>query len=878
MKINKVSDYSINQLDNASKLATNNIELEENINSSEAVFNNKIIPVSQTKNDFNSQKIKSELTYKLTNVANDINLVKQNNNFLKETSPSTTDYKVQVVIKNLLQISERLEKGTNKYSNKVVDNCNLLRNNVAKFIDNIKNQAVKISTKTLEIKNNNPELLITKTLEINQFNQQTKETISKIGNLTNDFLYSTHKNLQEIKIGATNLYKSAKDLSNGNAFAIFGVLNSFDKIQNTPNKISQSSSEYQSSLSQQVNELNSKSKTIADNLSVFSDAQVDSLKTSFLDLAKSDDILEAIYKFNYPNEYTEPIVKAYYQSLQNLTKSILFPDFNPKGKSIPKSLLVQNTNDLRQTIKLAQGGDETAKIKLQQTYGYDLDNAPRAGEMLLATNFVAGDLDKGQVTAKNFPGSSLNKPIDINPPEVKKLLFGEDLNGQVEFKSKTGQKVIARSLDEYKSIVSENRSKAGIPANNGEPVPVHVSFEGGGGFGKRHAAAVSEMYNLGIVPASVSGVSAGSINAAFIAAGLSPSKADEISKDPQIKKFLEVNLLPSSGLTTGREFYRYMDQKLREVTGITDRPVTFADLKIPLYIGATKLSDSQAPNDMTNLEDRIFVFSKETTPNTPVAMAMTASAAVPGSFEPVDFVDVATGRTIRLVDGGMINNLPIGYQKNDLPEIALKLQMPNTNNPNAKLNNATPKPFTTGNLTSFTTLGNTQIGVKLYLDSAQEARNFKQRNNPPTGVFVLNVPTWNLKNFVEQDNVVDYQYDNKIDPELDKQTYQLTDQFFQQIFGNLNDPTKSASNLKPFPKETSFSREFSLNGVDWTVERLADSDKVAFRSNNGQEHNITLGKDRLENWLADDASFDDLVYRLKDVLVDYQKYANPFGI
>lgn len=875
MKINKVSDYSINQLDSASKLVTNNIELEQNNNS---IFNNQIIPVSYQKNDFNSQKIKTELTDKLTNVAKDTATVKKSSNFSKETYLSTIDYKIQIIIKNLVQVVERLEKSTNKYSDKVTNNCDLLKTTVEKFVDNIKTQTNKISEKTLEIKNNNPQLLGVKNLEVDQFNHQTKETISKIGSLTNDFLYSTHKNLQEINGSAANLNKSAKDLSSGNAFAIFGVLNSFEKIKNIPGKISQSSSEYQSSLSQQVNELNSKSKTIADNLSVVSDAQIDSLKTSFLDLAKSDDILETIYKFNYPNEYTEPIVKAYYQSLQNLTKSILFPDFNPKGKSIPKSLLVQNTNDLRQTIKLAQEGNETARTKLQQTYGYSLDNAPRAGEMLLATNFVAGDLDKGQVTAKNFPGSSLNKPIDTNPPEVKKLLFGENLNGQVEFKSKTGQKITAHSLDEYKAIVLENRSKAGIPTNNGEPVPVHVSFEGGGGFGKRHAAAVSEMYNLGIVPASVSGVSAGSINAAFIAAGLSPSKADEISKDPQIKKFLEVNLLPSSGLTTGREFYRYMDQKLREVTGITDRPVTFADLKIPLYIGATKLSDSQAPNDMTNLEDRIFVFSKETTPNTPVAMAMTASAAVPGSFEPVDFVDVATGRTIRLVDGGMINNLPIGYQKNDLPEIAIKLQMPNTNNPNAKLNNATPKPFTAGNLTSFTTLGNTQIGIKLYLDSAQEARNFKQRNNPPAGVFVLNVPTWNLKNFVEQDNVIDYQYDNEIDPELDEQTYQLTDQFFQQIFSNLNDPTKSASNLKPFPKETSFSREFSLNGLNWTVERLADSEKVTFRSNEGHEHNINLGKDRLENWLADDASFSDLTYRLKDVLVDYQKYAYPFGI
>ncbi|MBI4850270.1 MAG: patatin-like phospholipase family protein [Acidobacteria bacterium] len=889
MKIN-INNYTTNPLNlensnpkNPKSLLekpSNHSNHSNQLNEQIAVVNN-INPnlSSRLRNDFDSQKVKEQITTKLNSDNSITSLVKEKTkNFSKETLPSSTDYKVQVIIKNLLQVSSRLEKNAAKYCNRIESDSNHLKNSIKNYLIELNNYSQKLDNNSDKIKSNILDLTNKEVLQIESLNSLVKETSFSVEDLTQDFLYSTHKNLQELTSSSSNLSIAAKDLSNGNAFAILGVLNSFENIKSTPEKISKEHKEYQLKLNENVNSLANNSKLIADNLPISKSSEINSLKTSLLALAKSNSILDATYRFNYPNEYTAPLVKAYYQSLQNLTNSILFPDTNPKGKPISQNLLVLNTNDLRETIKLAEKGDSRAEKKLETQYGYNLDNAPRAGQMWLAANFVGGDLDSGLVTAKNFPASSQINPVDTNLPEVKKLLFGKDLNGQVALKNKEGKTLIASSLEEYQKIVAENRSKAGIPTNNGEPQAVHVSFEGGGGFGKRHSAAVAEMYNLGLVPASVSGVSAGSISAGLIAAGLSPNKADEVSKDPKIKKFLEVNPLGGPGLTTGREFYRYMDQKLREITGIKDRPVTFADLKMPLYIGATKLADSQAQNDMTKLEDRIFVFSKETTPDTPVAMAMTASAAVPGSFDPVVFVDVATGRTIRLVDGGMINNLPIGYQKNNLPEIALKLQMPNTSNPDAKLNNSTLKPFSPGNLVSYTSLGNTQIGVKLYLDSAQEARNFKQRTNPPPGVFVLNLPTWNLKNFVDQDNVVDYQYDKEVDPELDKQTYQLTDEFFRQFFTQLNDPSKSGTNLKPFDRENSFSREFSLNGVKWKVERQSDSDKVIFRSDQGEIHNITLGKERLANWLADDASFGDLVYRLKDVLVDYNKYAHPFGI
>src|SRR5262249_18292581 len=152
-----------------------------------------------------------------------------------------------------------------------------------------------------------------------------------------------------------------------------------------------------------------------------------------------------------------------------------------------------------------------------------------------------------------------------------------------------------------KAIIAANRAKQGMPVQNGDPTAIQLSLEGGGGKGKRYAPMIEEMYNQGIVPASVSGVSVGSITAAPVAAGADPKKIDQVEKDPNIQKLFDARL-GSAGLLQGKELYRYMEQMLGELTGIKDRPVTFADLPMPLYIGATKFADSQAPNDMTKVE------------------------------------------------------------------------------------------------------------------------------------------------------------------------------------------------------------------------------------------------------------------------------------
>ena len=58
-----------------------------------------------------------------------------------------------------------------------------------------------------------------------------------------------------------------------------------------------------------------------------------------------------------------------------------------------------------------------------------------------------------------------------------------------------------------------------------------------------------------------------------------------------------------------------------------------------------------------NQEALLYVFSADTEPDLPVAVAVHASASFPGVFKPVH-IKLASGLTVRFVDGGVMNNTP----------------------------------------------------------------------------------------------------------------------------------------------------------------------------------------------------------------------------
>lgn len=513
-------------------------------------------------------------------------------------------------------------------------------------------------------------------------------------------------------------------------------------------------------------------------------------------------------------------------------------------------------------IARVKGQFQAAEQQLTAKYGYTAATAPQPGTQWVDPQFMSGFLNNGQVKSNQFP----TKPPVLTPPAPEEVLFK---NGRsIVFKGDNGQNITIHNAAEYKTFVADRRKALNMPVTDGDAVGVHLALEGGGGKGKRYNPAVAAMYEIGVVPTSVSGSSAGAIAASLVAAGADPKAVDDFAKDDRLKKLFDVGFDVDGGLFNGKEAFDLFDQKLRELTGIKDRPVTFADLPIPCQILATKYNDSQLPTgktDLTKIENRIFVFSQETTPNTPVALAVRASMAIPGIYDSVQMVDPVTGRQVELVDGGVLDNLPIGYNKNSLPTVAINLSEANGNNP--KNNQGQPKPLPSGQLKPGNAISSGLTGLNMSRAAASGAKDFRETLNPASNVFAMGLPTWNLQNYKQSNSTLKFGYDEKLDPVLDKQSRAVTQEFFRNFLDDLRTPGARGSNLKTPPSPLNFTRDVQLNGKSYQAT-YKGGDRVDFTTN-GQKYSVNIGKDQIENWFCDDLAFHDISSRLQIALNDY---------
>lgn len=507
-----------------------------------------------------------------------------------------------------------------------------------------------------------------------------------------------------------------------------------------------------------------------------------------------------------------------------------------------------------------------AEADLQAQTGYTRATAPRPGALWLDPQFLAKELPGGKLSASRFPtGTPVTKP-----PAPADFLFGT----QAAPTGRTltlGEGASARTVStaaEYKAAVAARRAELGMPVKDGELQGVHMSLEGGGGKGKRYAAMLSEMYELGVVPTSLSGASAGAIAASIAAAGATPQQLADVAQDPRLSKLYDIDLSPDDGgLMNGNAAFDFIDSKLRELTGITDRPVTFADLKVPLQIVAAKSYDSAVgPDGFKSAKDRIFVFSQETTPDTPVALAVRASMAIPAAFDPVQMVDPVTGRTLHLVDGGALDNLPMGYNKNDLPTIGVSLADRGSNHPQSKDNLATPKPLPTGNVDASHILWNAFNGYSFMKDSASSAGDFKDRTAPKANQFMLSVPTWDLNDAGRQNSVLGFGYDAKVDPTLDTQTRQVTRDFLRNYLDDIRVPGSRGTNLTTeLPKPLGFNVPVTVKGERLQVA-YAGGDTLVATGANGKRTELKLGQQKIEAMYLDHLAFGDLSGQLSHAL------------
>lgn len=161
-----------------------------------------------------------------------------------------------------------------------------------------------------------------------------------------------------------------------------------------------------------------------------------------------------------------------------------------------------------------------------------------------------------------------------------------------------------------------------------------IALGGGGARGFAHIGVLKVLEREGIFPRLVAGTSMGGVIGAMYAAGLSAVQMEAevvkaTSRRADMIRAIDVNL-SQTGLVRGARIYDY-------IAGVIGHETKFSDLRRPLSMVAVDLNTGR----------EVVLHSGR------VADAVRATISVPGVFKPVDI------GSLRLVDGGMLNNLPV---------------------------------------------------------------------------------------------------------------------------------------------------------------------------------------------------------------------------
>lgn len=179
-------------------------------------------------------------------------------------------------------------------------------------------------------------------------------------------------------------------------------------------------------------------------------------------------------------------------------------------------------------------------------------------------------------------------------------------------------------------------------------------LSGGGTRGFAHLGVVAALTEKGIHPDVISGVSAGAVVGAFIAAGKSPQEILENFKKGWFFKFTKLQF-PIDGLLKLDGLKEFVQKEI-EVENIED-------LEIPLFIAIANLNKGTIEyKNSGNVGDIVL-----------------ASSSIPVLFSPVKIGDDL------YVDGGVLDNIPIGPIKDSCEKLIVCNISPLS--PNAKMKN-----------------------------------------------------------------------------------------------------------------------------------------------------------------------------------------------
>lgn len=161
-----------------------------------------------------------------------------------------------------------------------------------------------------------------------------------------------------------------------------------------------------------------------------------------------------------------------------------------------------------------------------------------------------------------------------------------------------------------------------------------VVFSGGGALGLAHIGAIKALEEYGIEPKYVAGTSMGAIIGVMYAAGYSADEIMEIVKEKRLYKVGHLITLQSAFRNKGMSTQKTLLRELREFVPHN----SFDSLERKFMVCATNVETGNAEYryEGGNLCEYVA-----------------ASASIPALFEPM-VID-----SVRYVDGGMIDNLPV---------------------------------------------------------------------------------------------------------------------------------------------------------------------------------------------------------------------------
>lgn len=170
-----------------------------------------------------------------------------------------------------------------------------------------------------------------------------------------------------------------------------------------------------------------------------------------------------------------------------------------------------------------------------------------------------------------------------------------------------------------------------------------LSLGWGAARGFAHIGVIKRLEEIWATPREISGTSIGAIIGAFYAAGYSSNEMTHIANNIKILQLVDLDL--KNWLFKGNKIIQFLEKYIWDKT--------FADLKIPLTIVATDIDTGEK-----------ILFHEW-----PIINAIRASISIPGVFIPYKY------KWMRLVDGWIIENLPISILSKEYPVIAVSVQL-----------------------------------------------------------------------------------------------------------------------------------------------------------------------------------------------------------